>query len=54
MQKDKEKSQSPDENVVKAHEEAEKDIKKDPDLTPKPDPGTDLDEGELAKLEGQE
>ncbi len=37
----------------KAHIQAEKDIAKDPDLTNKPDPAADLDEGELARLEGE-
>jgi len=35
-----------------AHKAAEADISKDLDLTPPPDPATDLDEGELARLEG--
>jgi len=34
--------------------QAEKDIKKDPDLSPKPEPAADLDEGELARLEGED
>lgn len=38
-------------DVVRAHEEAEKDIEEDPDLTPNPEPGDDLDEGELAQLD---
>ncbi|MEJ7626806.1 MAG: hypothetical protein WKF35_08085 [Ferruginibacter sp.] len=37
-----------------AHNEAEKDMEKDPDLNTKPVPEADLDEGELAKLEGEE
>jgi len=40
-------------NISKAHTQAEKDIAKDPDLTNKPDPAADLDEGELARLEGE-
>ncbi len=39
--------------IGEAHTQAEKDIAKDPDLTNKPDPAADLDEGELARLEGE-
>ena len=46
--------QKENENVAAAHKEAEKDIEQDPDLTSKPDPTADLDEGELARLEGEE
>ncbi len=42
------------EHVAKAHEQAEKDIEKDPDLASKQKPGDDLDEGELARLEGED
>lgn len=38
--------------VAKAHEQAEQDIENDPDL--QPDPTADLDEGELARLEGED
>ena len=38
-------------NVLKAHEQAEKDIEKDPELSIGPEKGDDLDEGELAKLD---
>jgi hypothetical protein len=42
-------------NDTKAAEKAaEADIEKDLDLTPPPDPGADLDEGELARLEGED
>ncbi len=42
-------------NDAKAAEQAaEKDIQKDLDLNPPPDPGSDLDEGELARLEGED
>ena len=53
--KDKPK-QDPDnkENIVKAHKEADKEMEKDPDLTTRPEKGDDLDEGELARLEGEE
>lgn len=44
LQSDREKT------VLQAHKQAEKDIEKDPDL--QPDPAADLDEGELARLEG--
>ncbi|MEO7120996.1 MAG: hypothetical protein ABIY62_07865 [Ginsengibacter sp.] len=37
-----------------AYKEAEKDIEKDPDLSAAPQPGDDLDEGELARLEGHD
>ena len=37
-----------------AYEQAEKDIEKDPELNSQPEPGDDLDEGELARLEGEE
>ena len=44
---------APKEPIAEAHEQAEKDIKKDPDLSMEPKPGDDLDEGELARLEGE-
>lgn len=37
-----------------AHKAAEADIEKDLDLTTPPDPADGLDEGELAKLEGED
>jgi hypothetical protein len=46
--------QKENENISAAHKEADKDIEKDPELSPKPKPGDDLDEGELARLEGHE
>ncbi|HEV8084366.1 MAG TPA: hypothetical protein VGP55_14260 [Chitinophagaceae bacterium] len=42
------------EHVTEAHEQAEKDIEMDPDLSLKPEPADDLDEGELARLEGED
>ena len=42
------------ENIIAAHKEADKDIEQDPDLSKKPGPADDLDEGELARLEGEE
>jgi hypothetical protein len=41
-----------EESVIKAHEEAEKDIEQDPDF--QLDPAADLDEGEIARLEGED
>ncbi len=48
------KQQSNTNDVQAAEQAAEKDIQKDFDLTPPPDPGADLDEGELARLEGED
>ena len=48
------KQQQSDNDTKKAEKAAEADIKKDLDLTPPKDPGDDLDEGELARLEGEE
>ncbi len=42
------------EKIKEAHDLAEKDIENDPDLSLKPKPGDDLDEGELARLEGED
>ena len=39
-----------DETVIAAHEQADKDIEQDPDLTPTPSPLDDLDEGETARF----
>ena len=46
--------QKENEKILAAHKEADKDIEEDPDLSPKPSPRDDLDEGELARLEGEE
>lgn len=46
--------QKENDNISAAHKEAEKDIEQDPDLSLEPEPGDDLDEGELARLEGEE
>ena len=43
-----------DADTQAALKQAEKDISKDPDLSPEPDPAKDLDEGELARLEGEQ
>ncbi|MEO6638162.1 MAG: hypothetical protein ABIN25_07780 [Ginsengibacter sp.] len=40
--------------IKQAHELAEKDIDNDPDLSMEPEVGDDLDEGELARLEGED
>ncbi len=42
------------EKAIEAHEQADKDIERDPDLATKPNPEDDLDEGELARLEGED
>lgn len=39
--------------ISKAHEEAEKDMEKDPELSD-PDPTDDLDEGELARKDNSD
>lgn len=46
--------QQENKNVAAAHEAADKDIDQDPDLSLEPSPGDDLDEGELARLEGED
>ena len=50
---DKRNSQNDAKSITEALKQAEKDIKKDPALTNKRDPRADLDEGELARLEGK-
>jgi hypothetical protein len=50
----KNEQQKENENILAAHKEADKDIEQDPDLSPMPNPADDLDEGELARLEGEE
>jgi len=45
-------SSNKDEHVKEALEQAEKDIEKDPDLKSEKKETDDLDEGELARLEG--
>jgi hypothetical protein len=39
---------------VKAHDQADKDIAQDPDLTSKTNPEDKMDEGELARFEGED
>ncbi len=41
-------------HLPEAQQQAEDDIESDPDLSTEPETGDDLDEGELAKLEGEE
>lgn len=41
-------------SVNEAHEQAEQDIQEDPELNLEPKAGDDLDEGELARLEGHQ
>ncbi len=48
------KKDEEDKNISAAHKAADKDIDRDPDLSLKPSPGDDLDEGELARLEGED
>ena len=48
------KKNTPAELNTAAHKEADKDIEKDPELSNKPAPEDDLDETELAQLEGEE
>jgi hypothetical protein len=40
--------------ITEAHRIAEEDMETDADLSTKPQPGDDLDEGELARLEGED
>ena len=56
LEKDKEilKQQRNANDIKAAEKAAEADIKKDLDLTPPKDPGDGLDEGELARLEGED
>ena len=42
------------EKALEAHDQADKDIEKDPDLATTPRPEDNLDEGELARLEGED
>jgi len=49
--KQNEQTQAADNNVIKAHTEADKDIAKDPDLSIH-SKNDDLDESELARLGG--
>ena len=50
----KAKPNTKDKNFSEAHQAADKDIEKDPDLNSKHHRGDDLDEGELARLEGED
>ena len=50
----KNEQEKENENISAAHKAADEDIEQDPDLSTKPEPGDDLDEGELARLEGED
>ena len=50
-QKEQKKEES---DISPAHEQAIEDIYKDPELHPEPAPEDGLDEGELARLEGED
>ena len=50
----KNEDENVNEKAVAAHRQADKDIEQDPDLTTKPRPEDDLDEGELARMEGED
>lgn len=47
-------SENPDKTITEAHIQAEEDIEKDPDLNSTSSKEDDLDEGELARLEGED
>lgn len=53
MTNDNKKNQQSQGDPAKAHEQAEKDILQDPELSD-PDPTDDLDEGELARADNWE
>ena len=53
-QRKKEDDPVKNKNFTEAHKAADKDIEKDPDLNTKPHREDDLDEGELARLEGED
>lgn len=53
MQKEK-KDHEQEKKISPAHEQAIKDIDKDPELDNEPAPEDGLDEGELARLEGED
>ena len=40
--------------AIEAHNQADKDIEQDPDLSPQTNPEDEMDEGELARLEGED
>jgi hypothetical protein len=57
--KKKKSEEKPIDNNLKqkpsrAHEQADKDMEKDPDLNQTPHKEDDMDEGELARLEGED
>ncbi len=50
----KNEDESRNEKAITAHQQADKDIEQDPDMATKPRPEDNLDEGELARLEGED
>ena len=52
--KSKSDQQKENKNIFEAEKAADHDIKMDPDLSMEPEPGDDLDEGELARFESEE
>lgn len=42
------------ESVIAAHDQAEKDMQEDDDFNNRPSPENDLDEGEMARFEGDD
>ena len=50
----KDQKTSAEKATTTAHDQAEKDIEEDPDLNTQPHREDDLDEGELARLEGED
>ncbi len=47
------KNTGKEKSITAAHQQADKDIDQDRDLSAEPNPEDDLDEGELARLEGE-
>jgi hypothetical protein len=54
LKKNKKPGKSMEKPITDAHRQAEEDIEKDPDLSMIPAKEDDLDEGELARLEGED
>ena len=52
--KSQEKPLSDEDINIKAHREAEEDIENDPEMDMDEEPGDDLDEGELARFDGDD
>lgn len=51
---EKEVKKAQDPNYSEAHQQADQDIENDPDLSTAANPEDELDEGELARLEGED